>query len=145
MASFKAKLPVLQELFAKNHRGGALWAPPSGARVNFEPQRLTAERTIGMASCMWQGIPALGPTSNLFSPAVISSESLPSSAPSPALPNPSPALLSPESGPPQSRVRPSSAPSPALLSPESCPPQPRVGPSSAPSPALSGHCLLRSV
>ena len=36
MASFKAKFPVLQELFAKNHRGGALWAPPppSGARVN---------------------------------------------------------------------------------------------------------------
>ena len=28
MASFKAKFPVLQELFAKNHR-----APPSGARV----------------------------------------------------------------------------------------------------------------
>ena len=27
MASFKAKFPVLQELFAKNHRGGALWAP----------------------------------------------------------------------------------------------------------------------
>ena len=34
MASFKAKFPVLQELFAKNNRGGALWAPPpSGARV----------------------------------------------------------------------------------------------------------------
>ena len=32
MASFKAKFPVLQELFAKNHRG-ALWPPPSGARV----------------------------------------------------------------------------------------------------------------
>ena len=31
MASFKAKFPVLQELFAKNHRG--LW-PPSGARAN---------------------------------------------------------------------------------------------------------------
>ena len=27
MASFKAKFPVLQELFAKNHRGGGLWAP----------------------------------------------------------------------------------------------------------------------
>ena len=27
MASFKAKFPVLQELFAKNHRGGA-FAPP---------------------------------------------------------------------------------------------------------------------
>ena len=34
MASFKAIFPVLQELFAKNHRRGALWAPPSGARVN---------------------------------------------------------------------------------------------------------------
>ena len=32
MASFKAKFPVLQELFAKNHRGGPL-GPPSGARV----------------------------------------------------------------------------------------------------------------
>ena len=35
MASFKAKFPVLQELFAKNHRR-ALWPPPpppSGARV----------------------------------------------------------------------------------------------------------------
>ena len=31
MASFKAKFPVLQELFAKNHRGGPL-GPPSGAR-----------------------------------------------------------------------------------------------------------------
>ena len=35
MASFKSKFPVLQELFAKNHRGGPL-APPSGARVNIE-------------------------------------------------------------------------------------------------------------
>ena len=34
MASFKAKFPVLQELFAKNHRGGPLGPPPSGARVN---------------------------------------------------------------------------------------------------------------
>ena len=30
MASFKAKFPVLQELFAKNHRGGGLWGPPAG-------------------------------------------------------------------------------------------------------------------
>ena len=30
MASFKAKFPVLQELFAKNHRGGGLWSPPAG-------------------------------------------------------------------------------------------------------------------
>ena len=29
MASFKAKFSVLQELFAKNHRGGPL-APPAG-------------------------------------------------------------------------------------------------------------------
>ena len=36
MASFKAKFPVLQELFAKNHRG-ALWAP-SGARVKKRGQ-----------------------------------------------------------------------------------------------------------
>ena len=34
MASFKAIFPVLQELFAKNHRGGPL-GPPSGARVNI--------------------------------------------------------------------------------------------------------------
>ena len=35
MASFKAKFPVLQELFAKNHRGGPFGPPPppSGARV----------------------------------------------------------------------------------------------------------------
>ena len=33
MASFKAKFPVLQELFAKNHRGGgALWAAPPAGR-----------------------------------------------------------------------------------------------------------------
>ena len=30
MASFKAKFPVLQELFAKNHRGGPLAPPPAG-------------------------------------------------------------------------------------------------------------------
>ena len=30
MASFKAKFPVLQELFAKNHRGGPLGPPPAG-------------------------------------------------------------------------------------------------------------------
>ena len=30
MASFKAKFPELQELFAKNHRG-ALWPPPPPA------------------------------------------------------------------------------------------------------------------
>ena len=35
MASFKAKFPVLQELFAKNHRGGPLGPPPSGARVKL--------------------------------------------------------------------------------------------------------------
>ena len=32
MASFKAKYPVLQELFAKKTQGGP-FAPPSGARV----------------------------------------------------------------------------------------------------------------
>ena len=36
MASFKAKFPVLQELFAKNHRGGPLGPPPSGARVKYD-------------------------------------------------------------------------------------------------------------
>ena len=36
MASFKAKFPVLQELFAKNHRGGGPFGPPpSGARVKI--------------------------------------------------------------------------------------------------------------
>ena len=34
MASFKAKFPVLQELFAKNHRGGA--------RVNIGTNRASA-------------------------------------------------------------------------------------------------------
>ena len=33
MVSFKAKFPVLQELFAKNHRGLFAPPPPSGARV----------------------------------------------------------------------------------------------------------------
>ena len=31
MASFKAKFPVLQELFEKNHRGGGPFGPPSPA------------------------------------------------------------------------------------------------------------------
>ena len=49
MASFKAKFPVLQELFAKNHRG-ALWAPPSGARVNDYTERLIPKyEKIGLA------------------------------------------------------------------------------------------------
>ena len=30
MASFKAKFPVLQELFSKNHRGPFAPPPPSG-------------------------------------------------------------------------------------------------------------------
>ena len=34
MANFKAKFPVLQELFAKNHRG-PFAPPPSGARVKY--------------------------------------------------------------------------------------------------------------
>ena len=33
MASFKAKLRVLQELFAENHREALCPPPPSGARV----------------------------------------------------------------------------------------------------------------
>ena len=37
MASFKAKFPVLQELFAKNHRGGPLGPPPPAGRgLNVE-------------------------------------------------------------------------------------------------------------
>ena len=39
MASFKAKFPVLQELFAKNHRGGPL-GPPAG-RGLFDSDSLT--------------------------------------------------------------------------------------------------------
>ena len=35
MVSFKTKIRVLHELFAKNHRGA--FAPPSGARVNPRP------------------------------------------------------------------------------------------------------------
>ena len=34
MASFKAKFPVLQELFAKNHRRAPWPPPPRRARVN---------------------------------------------------------------------------------------------------------------
>ena len=35
MASFKAKFPVLQELFAKNHRGGGLFGLPPAGRGTF--------------------------------------------------------------------------------------------------------------
>ena len=47
MESFKAKFPVRQELFAKNHRG-PFRPPPSGARVNgiFKTSRAVAERVI---------------------------------------------------------------------------------------------------
>ena len=38
MTSFKAKLPVVKELFAKNHRG-PFAPPPSGSRVNRDHQR----------------------------------------------------------------------------------------------------------
>ena len=35
MASFKAKFPVLQELFAKNHRGALCPPPPAGRGLNI--------------------------------------------------------------------------------------------------------------
>ena len=41
MASFKARFPVLQELFAKNHRG-PFAPPPSGARVKRSQTELEA-------------------------------------------------------------------------------------------------------
>ena len=37
MASFKAIFPVLQELFAKNHRGPFAPPPPAGRGLRFEP------------------------------------------------------------------------------------------------------------
>ena len=40
MASLKAKFPVLQELFAKNHR---VLLPPSGARVNAKSLGMTSQ------------------------------------------------------------------------------------------------------
>ena len=49
MASFKAKFPVLQELFAKNHRG-ALCPPPSGARVKSR-YYFTSTRGFGGVLC----------------------------------------------------------------------------------------------
>ena len=42
-ASFKAKFPVLQELFAKNHRGD-LWAPPAGRRLTQHRRLWTVSR-----------------------------------------------------------------------------------------------------
>ena len=36
MASFKAKFPVLQELFAKNHRGGGPYGPPAGRGLMWQ-------------------------------------------------------------------------------------------------------------
>ena len=49
MASFKAKFPVLQELFAKNHRGGPL-GPPAGRGLTFA--FITAlYQTPGLSCC----------------------------------------------------------------------------------------------
>ena len=44
MASFKAIFPVLQELFAKNHRGALCPPPPSAARV--KPRRGGCENCV---------------------------------------------------------------------------------------------------
>ena len=44
MASFKAKFPVLQELFAKNHRGGPLPPPPAGRGLRI--LNPVVERTV---------------------------------------------------------------------------------------------------
>ena len=48
MASFKAIFPVLQELFAKNHRGGPLAPPPAGRGLTFRNLTLTSTRLLGM-------------------------------------------------------------------------------------------------
>ena len=49
MASFKAKFPVLQELFAKNHRG-PFALPPSGARVKHWYYQKILKGTPGKAT-----------------------------------------------------------------------------------------------
>ena len=55
MASFKAKFPVLQELFAKNHRRGPFGPPPpSGARVKLRDIRLCI--TYSKAFCYLEGL-----------------------------------------------------------------------------------------
>ena len=40
MASFKAKFPVLQELFAKKHRGALCPPPPAGRGLNVVEGRV---------------------------------------------------------------------------------------------------------
>ena len=56
MASFKAIFPVLQELFAKNHRGGPFGPPPpSGARVkklHIATPATRPEATVVFYCCM---------------------------------------------------------------------------------------------
>ena len=59
MASFKAKFPVLQELFAKNHRGPFGPPPPSEARVNPDP--IGIWRVTYPAGCVCGGGESIGP------------------------------------------------------------------------------------
>ena len=50
MESFKAKFPVLQELFAKNHRGGPFGPPPPAGR--------------GLIAIVTYGVPIITATSH---------------------------------------------------------------------------------
>ena len=54
MASFKAKFPVLQELFAKNHRGGGLWAPPPAGRGLTEKCTLATLILMHFPMMLWK-------------------------------------------------------------------------------------------
>ena len=60
MASFKAKFPVLQELFAKNHRGGPL-GPPSGARVKSVEFSVVCVCVWGEGKLGWEPAPSCPP------------------------------------------------------------------------------------
>ena len=50
MATFKAKFPVLQELFAKNHRGG-LWPPPAGRGLKGQFWNLISGHARSRSQC----------------------------------------------------------------------------------------------
>ena len=52
MASFKAKFPVLQELFAKNHRGAFAPPPPAGRGLTYVKANGLA-KMMGKYSFFW--------------------------------------------------------------------------------------------
>ena len=62
MASFKAKFPVLQELFAKNHRGGLCPPPQRGEHYHHHPHSITLELPNCRAETREEGAKTLNAT-----------------------------------------------------------------------------------